>query len=95
MQITDNLMKDIANLAKLQLDDNKLVNLKSEMSSILELIQKISVTQTDSISPLAHPLEATQPLREDISHPVNDIAEVQALVDNIEDGLYIVPKVID
>jgi len=45
--------------------------------------------------PLAHPLDATQRLREDDVSEVVDRAALQAIAPAVEAGLYLVPKVIE
>ena len=50
---------------------------------------------TDSVAPLAHPLDVTQRLREDEVTESNRRDELQQLAPEVEEGLYLVPKVIE
>jgi len=50
---------------------------------------------TRDIKPLAHPLEATQRLRPDTVTETNDRENFQQVAPQTENGLYLVPKVIE
>ncbi len=47
------------------------------------------------IKPLAHPLEATQRLRPDTVTETNDRENFQQVAPQTENGLYLVPKVLE
>ena len=50
---------------------------------------------TEDVVPLAHPLDLTQRLREDDVTEFNRRGELQLLAPKVEQGLYLVPKVIE
>jgi aspartyl-tRNA(Asn)/glutamyl-tRNA(Gln) amidotransferase subunit C len=50
---------------------------------------------TDGIAPLSHPFDAVQKLREDEVIETNRRDELQTLAPSSQDGLYLVPKVIE
>lgn len=95
MNIDDFVLVNVAHLAKIELSSKQKNQLQSELGTILELVEQISSTNTDNVAPLAHPLEASQPLRIDKAEPVSDIDKIQSLAPHTEQGMYIVPKVID
>ena len=94
MTIDDKTLKDVATLAKLNIDDNNLNSLSKNMNSILEMVKQICQTDTNNVAPMAHPLEAKQILRSDESLPVENKEAIQNLSSHIEDDLYMVPKVL-
>ena len=55
----------------------------------------MQAVDTDGVEPLAHPLEATQRLRADAVTEENRREAYQAIAPAVEDGLYLVPKVIE
>jgi aspartyl-tRNA(Asn)/glutamyl-tRNA(Gln) amidotransferase subunit C len=55
----------------------------------------MQAVNTSGIEPMANPLDATQRLRDDVVTEYNKRDELQAIAPATEDGLYLVPKVID
>ena len=60
-----------------------------------DLIDQMQSVDTDDVVPLAHPLDLTQRLREDDVTEFNRRGELQLLAPRVEQGLYLVPKVIE
>jgi len=88
-------VKKIAHLARLAITEKDLENYSSSISNILDLVDQLQEVNTDQISPMAHPLDATQRLRKDIVSEKNERDSLQLNAPAIENGLYLVPKVID
>ena len=65
------------------------------ITDILALIDQMQSVDTDAVAPLAHPLDMTQRLREDDVTESNRRDELQQLAPEVEEGLYLVPKVIE
>ena len=59
------------------------------------LIDQMQAVDTTGIEPLAHPLEASQRLRADVVTETNHREAYQSIAPAVEDGLYLVPKVIE
>mgnify|MGYP001468082052 FL=1 len=55
----------------------------------------MQAVDTEGVEPLAHPLEATQRLRADVVSETNQREAYQAIAPAVENGLYLVPKVIE
>ncbi|TWH76730.1 aspartyl/glutamyl-tRNA(Asn/Gln) amidotransferase subunit C [Azomonas agilis] len=88
-------VEKIAHLARLGLDEAELPHTTATLNSILGLIDQMQAVNTDGIEPLAHPLEAVQRLRADAVTETNQRAAYQAIAPAVENGLYLVPKVIE
>jgi aspartyl-tRNA(Asn)/glutamyl-tRNA(Gln) amidotransferase subunit C len=56
---------------------------------------QMSELNTDNVSPMAHPLDQIQRLRPDVVTEHNQREHFQAIAPQVEDGLYLVPKVIE
>lgn len=95
MAITQSDVEKIAHLARLELSASETEAVASSVSDILELVDKMQAINTDGITPLSHPFEAVQKLREDKVSETNRRDELQTLAPSSQDGLYLVPKVID
>ncbi|MCK4710630.1 MAG: Asp-tRNA(Asn)/Glu-tRNA(Gln) amidotransferase subunit GatC, partial [Gammaproteobacteria bacterium] len=65
------------------------------LSSILDLVDQMSAVNTDDVEPMAHPMDASQRLRADIVTETNQREKFQSVAPKTEDGLYLVPQVIE
>ncbi|MDZ5603378.1 Asp-tRNA(Asn)/Glu-tRNA(Gln) amidotransferase subunit GatC [Pseudomonas sp. RP23018S] len=88
-------VEKIAHLARLGLDEAELPRITDALNSILGLVDQMQSVDTDGIEPLAHPLEASQRLRPDQVTEQNQRERYQAIAPATENGLYLVPKVIE
>ncbi|MDH5356014.1 MAG: Asp-tRNA(Asn)/Glu-tRNA(Gln) amidotransferase subunit GatC, partial [Gammaproteobacteria bacterium] len=81
--------------ARLQIDDENLDQYTSALTDILNLVEQMNELDTSGITPMAHPLDATQRLREDAVTEPNLRDKFQSIAPDVEHGLYRVPKVIE
>jgi len=80
---------------RIRLDDEQIPALENDLSNILSLVDQLSAANTDNVEPLAHPLDAVQRLRADEITESNQREAFQATAPATENGLYLVPRVID
>ena len=95
MSLTSTDVEKIAHLARLSISDADAKQHTDSLSNILGMIDQIQAVDTTGIIPMAHPLDATQRLRPDVVTETNQREHFQAIAPNTEDGLYLVPKVIE
>jgi aspartyl-tRNA(Asn)/glutamyl-tRNA(Gln) amidotransferase subunit C len=88
-------VRNIAQLARLQMDDSSLEQYASDLSNILALAEQMNSVDTSNVTPMAHPLDATQRLRPDLVTESDQREKFQAIAPDVENGFYRVPKVID
>lgn len=88
-------IEKIAHLARLDIADGDTQTFAQELSLIFNLAEHLLAVNTHNILPLAHPLSMTQRLREDVVTESNLRDKFQIIAPLTEDGLYLVPKVID
>lgn len=88
-------VEHLAHLARIGLQDVDIPSHTTKLSSIMGLIDKMQAVDTTDIQPLAHPLETTQRLRADVVTESNQRDELQAIAPATEQGLYLVPRVIE
>ena len=88
-------VEKIAQLARLHISDSEIDEVTGRITDILVLIDQMQSVDTDTVVPLAHPLDLTQRLREDDVTEFNRRDELQLLAPAVEQGLYLVPKVIE
>lgn len=95
MALTAADVAKIAHLARLQLSTEEEGRVTDRLNDILGMIDRLQAVDTSGIEPMAHPMDATQPLREDVVSEVNQRDAYQAIAPATEAGLYLVPKVIE
>ncbi|HEB81918.1 MAG TPA: Asp-tRNA(Asn)/Glu-tRNA(Gln) amidotransferase subunit GatC [Gammaproteobacteria bacterium] len=95
MSIDVDEVKKIARLACLQVDDADLPSYATSLSNILDLVEQMNAVDTTGVTPMSHPIEAVQRLREDVVTDTNRRDDFMAIAPASEDGLYLVPKVIE
>ena len=88
-------MENIAHLARLHLTEAEKQEAAGSMSNILKLIDQMQSVDTDNVEPLAHAFDAVQRLRDDVVTEINQRDALQALAPETEQGLFLVPKVIE
>lgn len=88
-------VEKIAHLARLHISDSEADEVTARIGDILGLIDQMQSVDTDGVEPLAHPLDVVQRLREDVITEKDQRQDLQALAPNSQDGLYLVPKVLE
>lgn len=85
----------IAHLARLSLNDTQSAEYAQSLNKILGMMDTLKGINTDGIEPLKSPFDHPQPLREDVVSESNHREQYQAVAPAIQDGLYLVPRVIE
>jgi aspartyl-tRNA(Asn)/glutamyl-tRNA(Gln) amidotransferase subunit C len=88
-------IQHIARLARIRVDDAEAETARGQLNSIFGLIEEMQAVDTSGVEPMSHALDVAQRLREDkVSEP--DLRDkFQAIAPAVENGLYLVPKVIE
>lgn len=68
---------------------------REDLERILDMVEDLQAVDTDSVTPLAHPLDLAQRLRPDEVTEENQRDQLQAVAPLIRDGLYLVPRVLE
>ncbi|MEG2030993.1 MAG: Asp-tRNA(Asn)/Glu-tRNA(Gln) amidotransferase subunit GatC [Janthinobacterium sp.] len=100
MSLTLSDVKRIAHLAQLEMADEQAVTSLDQLNKIFALAEQMQAVNTDGVAPLSHPLAAHMDnialrLREDAATETNRRDDYQAVAPKVQDGLYLVPKVIE
>lgn len=88
-------IKRIAHLARIQVSDNEAQETLNKLSGILGLIEQMQAVDTTGIAPMSHSQDVTQRLRDDVVTQSNQRELFQSIAPATQDGLYLVPKVIE
>ena len=95
MSLTSPDVERMAYLARLRLDADHLDRLVADLSAILRFVEQMNQADTETIAPLAHPLEIAARLRNDEVTETDKRTTLQSCAPTVESGLYLVPKVIE
>ena len=95
MSLSNDDVAKIAHLARLAVDPADAESLGRELSSILDLVAQMDAADTGDVTPMAHPLDMPQRLRPDRVTEENRREAYQAGAPAVENGLFLVPKVIE
>jgi len=85
----------LATLARLSLDAKATARAAQDLHRIIDMIDTMQAVDTEGVEPMAHPLDATQRLRDDVVTEEVDQARFQASAPSTEDGYYLVPRVVE
>lgn len=88
-------LENVAKLAKLALNEQQLNALGGDLNKIFELFSALNKEEISALAPLAHPLEAKQRLRADVSVQKDMHPALEENAPDLEDGFILVPKVIE
>lgn len=95
MSLTQADVKRIAHLARVEVSDAEAEGYLRQLSSIFELVEQMQAVDTEGIEPMAHAQDVVMRLRPDAVTEPNRREAFQAVAPQVENGLYLVPKVIE
>ena len=95
MSVEQAEIEKIAELARIRIADAEMAEVTERISSILSFVDQMQAVDTRALEPMANPLDAKQRLRVDAVTEGDQREEFQKIAPLVEDGLYLVPKVID
>jgi len=95
MSIEQDEIEKIAALARIRIDAGQIGDVTQRIDEILKMVDQLQAADTSGVEPMANPLDATQALRPDVVTEENRREAFQAIAPAVEDGVYLVPKVID
>ena len=95
MSLSPENIKQVAHLARLELRPEQVEPYATQLSNILALVDQLSGAATAGVEPMAHPLDMHQRLRPDAVTETDRRDAFQAIAPAVDNGLYLVPKVIE
>ncbi len=99
MALTREDVSRIAHLARLELSAAEEAAMLDQLNGFFGIVERMSAVDTSGVEPLYTPLSAVQAvelrLREDVVTETVDRSANQASAPAVEDGLFLVPKVIE
>jgi aspartyl-tRNA(Asn)/glutamyl-tRNA(Gln) amidotransferase subunit C len=88
-------VKRIAHLARIEISETEAVQTQDRLNDIFGLIESLRAVDTEGIEPMSHAQDLMLRLREDTVTESDQHPLFQSVAPQVEDGLYLVPKVIE
>jgi aspartyl-tRNA(Asn)/glutamyl-tRNA(Gln) amidotransferase subunit C len=88
-------VKHIATLAYIETNNNEANVMLAQLTDIFNLIEEMQAVDTTTVEPMSHAQDVTQRLRDDIVTESDQRELFQSIAPQVEEGLYLVPKVIE
>ena len=95
MSLSDDQIRRIARLARIAVRPEESAAVAERLNRVLGLIDEMRAVDTAGIEPMSHALDVVQRLRPDEVSEGDRREAYQSVAPSVEDGLYLVPKVIE
>ncbi len=95
MALTLDDVHRIAHLARIEIDNTAAQEVQVKLNTIFAMINELQAVDTTGITPMAHAQDVMLPLRDDVVTDTDRRALYQAQAPATEDGLYLVPRVVE
>ena len=95
MSLTSEDVQKLCILARLEIRPEEIGELAAKLSDIVRLVGQLEARDTAGVAPMAHPLDRPQRLRPDVVTETDARDLYQRNAPLVEQGLYLVPKVIE
>lgn len=88
-------VRRIADLALIEVNDNEAQRVLDQLNDIFKMIERMQAVDTEGVEPMAHPLGGVQRLRDDVVSVGDERRANLANAPAQQDGLFLVPRVIE
>jgi aspartyl-tRNA(Asn)/glutamyl-tRNA(Gln) amidotransferase subunit C len=95
MSLTLADVRRIAHLARIEITHDQAEATAAQLNDIFAMIERIGRVDTAGVEPMTHPLDGVQRLRQDVVEPPPEREELLRNAPEQQDGLFLVPRVIE
>ena len=95
MKLTLDDVRRIAQLARIDIYAQAANEVQAKLESIFAMIDQLQAVDTTGVEPMSHAQDVTVALREDVVTETDRHVEYQKVAPAVEDGLYLVPRVVE
>ena len=88
-------IRHLSALARLKLSEEEAAAVATDLGRIIDMVDQMQAMDTEGVQPLAHPLDDAARLRPDVVTEKVDRDLFQRGAPETEDGLYLVPRVVE
>jgi len=95
MKLTLDDVRRIAQLARIDIDAQAANEVHAKLESIFAMIDQLQAVDTTGVEPMSHAQDVSVALRDDAVTETDRHADYQKVAPAVEDGLYLVPRVVE
>lgn len=95
MALTRDDVKRAARLARIAIDEHEADEVLAQLANIFGMIEEMQAVDVSGVEPMAHAQDVSLRLREDAVTEADQHELFQEIAPRVENGLYLVPKVIE
>lgn len=95
MAITDEVIRSVARLSRMELSDEELETLRSHINALLDHIQVLQTADVEGVEPTHHVLDVRNVFRSDEPQPSLPRADLLRNAPEQADGCFLVPRVLE
>lgn len=95
MKLTLDDVRRIAHLARIEIDAGAAAEVHAKLEAIFAMIDELQAIDTTGVEPMSHAQDVTLALRDDAVTEKDRHVEYQEVAPAVEDGLYLVPRVVE
>ena len=95
MPLSSEEVRRIAELARIGIGDTEAAAVQAQLNDIFGLIGRMQKVDTEGVAPMSHGQDLKLRLRDDAVTERDQRVRFQSVAPRVEQGLYLVPKVIE
>ncbi|MBP8139148.1 MAG: Asp-tRNA(Asn)/Glu-tRNA(Gln) amidotransferase subunit GatC [Burkholderiales bacterium] len=95
MTLTLDDVRRIAHLARIDVDAQAVSDVHAKLEAIFAMINELQAVDTTGVEPMSHAQDVVLPMRDDAVTEADRRADYQRIAPAVEDGLYLVPRVVE
>ena len=95
MSLSDDQIRRVARLARIDVQPAEMAEIAERLNRMLALVSEMRAVDTQGVEPMAHALDVVQRLRADEIGEADQRTAYQAVAPAVQEGLYLVPKVVE
>ena len=95
MSLTRDDVKRAARLARIAIDEREADEVLAQLDRIFRMIAEMQAVDVTGVEPMAHAQDVMLRLRDDAVSEADQRELFQGVAPKVEDGLYLVPRVVE
>ena len=95
MPVDSATVRRIAHLARIAITDAEAPHLQDELNAILSFVEALGAVDVEGVEPMTSVIPTKLPMRDDVVSDGGIEAQILANAPLVEDGFFVVPKVIE
>ncbi len=95
MVLSPEEVRRIAMLARIEIGEAETRSMQAQLNDIFGMISDMQKVDTEGVEPMSHARDISLRLREDVVSETDRHERYQSVAPQVENGLYLVPKVIE